>query len=187
MRNTVRLNGSNMCKNGAQLTRQGNFVRLSYDEVSVSHPDAIRKILLAPLNKVGMESLLSKSANKLIYDVAKSSWYKIFQLPDYRFQAPMAITDPKKKIEKSKHIAPAYTLSQLIRQEEHISDAIEPLLGWLDSYAADQKPMDLDQFLSYTAFDVVGEFAFSKRFDFLKHGHDIGNSIKNAVVLNAYV
>lgn len=30
----------------------GHFVRVSYDEVSVSHPDAIRKILLAPLHKV---------------------------------------------------------------------------------------------------------------------------------------
>jgi hypothetical protein len=30
----------------------GHFVRISYDEVSVSHPDAIAKILLAPLHKV---------------------------------------------------------------------------------------------------------------------------------------
>lgn len=31
---------------------QGHFVRVSYNEVSVSHPDAIKKILLAPLPKV---------------------------------------------------------------------------------------------------------------------------------------
>ena len=30
----------------------GHFVRISYDEVSVSHPDAIAKILVAPLHKV---------------------------------------------------------------------------------------------------------------------------------------
>jgi hypothetical protein len=30
------------------------FVRISYDEVSVSHPDAITKILLAPLHKVNI-------------------------------------------------------------------------------------------------------------------------------------
>lgn len=32
--------------------RYGYFVRISHDEVSVSHPDAIRKILLDPLRKV---------------------------------------------------------------------------------------------------------------------------------------
>lgn len=30
----------------------GHFVRVSYDEVSVTHPDAIKKILLAQLHKV---------------------------------------------------------------------------------------------------------------------------------------
>jgi hypothetical protein len=40
---------------GSSLTRfLGHFVRISYDEVSVSHPDAITKILLAPLHKVSL-------------------------------------------------------------------------------------------------------------------------------------
>lgn len=30
----------------------GHFVRISHKEVSVSHPDGIRAILLAPLRKV---------------------------------------------------------------------------------------------------------------------------------------
>lgn len=30
---------------------RGQFVRISYDEVSVSHPDAIQRILSAPLHK----------------------------------------------------------------------------------------------------------------------------------------
>jgi hypothetical protein len=35
-----------------QVSTAGYFVRISHDEVSVSHPDAIRKILLDPLRKV---------------------------------------------------------------------------------------------------------------------------------------
>lgn len=31
---------------------KGHFVRVSHNEVSVSHPDAVKKILLAPLPKV---------------------------------------------------------------------------------------------------------------------------------------
>lgn len=30
----------------------GHFVRISYDEISVSHPEAVRKLLLAPIPKV---------------------------------------------------------------------------------------------------------------------------------------
>lgn len=41
---------------GEQITqaheKYGHFVRLANNEVSVSHPDAIRKVLLAPLEKV---------------------------------------------------------------------------------------------------------------------------------------
>lgn len=33
----------------------GPFVRLANNEISVSHPDAIRKVLLAPLEKVIMD------------------------------------------------------------------------------------------------------------------------------------
>jgi len=38
--------------NGSLIGILGHFVRISYDEVSVSHPDAIAKILVAPLHKV---------------------------------------------------------------------------------------------------------------------------------------
>jgi hypothetical protein len=39
----------------------GYFVRISHDEVSVSHPDAIRKILLDPLRKVRTKGHYSKA------------------------------------------------------------------------------------------------------------------------------
>lgn len=56
-----------------ELTRQhekhGHFVRISYDEVSVSHPDAVKTILLAPLHK--------------------AAWYKIHAMPDYRRPLPV--------------------------------------------------------------------------------------------------
>ncbi|KAK6063956.1 hypothetical protein SCUP515_12050 [Seiridium cupressi] len=123
----------------------------------------------------------------LLAPLRKGSWYKVMALPDYRFLSPMSTLDPKTKIEKSKHAAPAYTLSNLLRREEVIAGAILPLLDWLDAYAADKKPMDLDHFFSYTTFDVVGEFAFSKRFGFLEQGKDIENAIKSSKALSGYV
>ncbi|KAJ4245776.1 hypothetical protein NW762_013900 [Fusarium torreyae] len=147
--------------------KHGHFVRVSYDEVSVSHPDAIKKILLAPLHK--------------------GNWYKIHALPDYRFQSPMSTTDPKKKVEKSKYIAAAYTVSSVLRSEEYIDQTFEQFLAWLDRYAEDKKPMNLDKFISYATFDVIGEIVFSKKFGFLEQGKDIGDAIGNSLALNAYV
>lgn len=83
----------------------GHFVRISYNEVSVSHPDAIKKVLLARLHKVYWHSI--ENADNVISDPSQADWYKIHALPDYRFQFPMSITDPKHKVEKSKYIASA--------------------------------------------------------------------------------
>lgn len=70
----------------------GNFVRISYDEVSVSHPDAVKKLYMNP--------------------VPKGYWYKGTALPDYRFVAPMSVCDPKAKVELSKALSPPYSQSE---------------------------------------------------------------------------
>ncbi|CAF3544258.1 unnamed protein product [Fusarium graminearum] len=134
----------------------GHFVRVSYDEVSVSHPDAISNILLSPLHKLTL---------------LEGNWYKIHALPGYRFQSPMSTTDPKRKVEKSRYIAGAYSVSNVVRSEEHIDRTFEQILEWMNRYANDKKPMHLDKFISYTTFD----------------GIDIGGAIRNSLALNAYV
>lgn len=67
-------------------------MRLSYDEVSISHPEVVKKLYLTP--------------------VPKSYWYKDSSLPDYRFVAPFAICDPKTKVELSKALSPPYSQSE---------------------------------------------------------------------------
>lgn len=99
----------------------------------------------------------------------------------------MSTTDPKKKIEKSKYIAGAYSMSNILRAEEHIDRTLELFLGWLDSYAEDGRPMDVNDYISFATFDVVGEIVFSKSFGFLEQGKDIGNAISNSLALNAYI
>lgn len=59
------------------------------------------------------------------------------------------------------------------------------LLGWMDQFAAQHKPMDLDLYLAYTAFDVVGELFFSKPFGFIDQGRDIAGSLAAAKGLQA--
>lgn len=147
--------------------KHGHFVRIAPDEVSVSHPDAFRKILLAPLRK--------------------GDWYKIVHFPDRRFRNPMGETDPATKIELSRHLAAGYLLTNLLQAEPAVDDTVELLLGWLDRHADGHEPIDLDRFFTYTTFDVVGEVIFSRSFGFLREGRDIGGAIANSLAQNIYV
>lgn len=70
----------------------GHFVRISHDEVSVSHPDAVKKLLLTT--------------------VPKGYWYEATTVPDYRFMAPFSLCNPKAKIELSKSLSPPYGQSK---------------------------------------------------------------------------
>ncbi|KAI1871529.1 uncharacterized protein JN550_004523 [Neoarthrinium moseri] len=147
--------------------RHGHFIRIAHNELSVSHPDAVKKILLSPLRK--------------------ADWYTIIAFPDGRYQNPMSTTDPKKKIERSKNLAPGYNISNLLQSEAAIDDNIHFFRSWLDKFSANGQPINLDQYFAYLTNDNVGEVVFSKSFGFLREGKDIGNTIKNSLGHNAYV
>lgn len=144
----------------------GPFVRIAPDEVSVSHPDAPKQLLLNTLHK--------------------GYWYKVAAVPDWRFQTPLSTTNPKEKTARSKAFASGYTLSNMLRTEEHVTRTISKLLDWMDQHAADQAPMDLDLFFSYTAFDIIGEVLFSRPFGFVDKGADIDGTLHVGQPINAY-
>ena len=134
--------------------------------MSVSHPEGIKKILLSPLQK--------------------APWYKLLAIPDYRFQTPMSTTDPKKKNERSKAWAAGYSLTNNLQNEGAVDDVVELFLGYLDNFAATKQSFNFDEYIAYTAFDIVGELLFSKQFGFLKENRDVGNAIANALALGVY-
>ncbi|VBB82151.1 Putative cytochrome P450 E-class, group I [Podospora comata] len=146
--------------------KYGHFVRLAHNEVSVSHPDAVKKILGSQLKK--------------------GPWYRMTAIPDYRFQSPMATTDPKKKMEKSKAFASGYALTNVLRSEPQLDNVISLLLGHLDGFARTGKEVGLDKYFTFTSFDVAGEILFSSQFGFLETGTDVGNAIANGYWLSMY-
>ncbi|KAI1852797.1 hypothetical protein JX266_002338 [Neoarthrinium moseri] len=137
--------------------KHGHFIRMAPNEVSVTHPDAVKKILLQPMKK-GM-------------------FYNISAIPDWRYQTPMSSLEPKDKIERSKAFASGYAQSNVIKYEDAINPLIEKLGNWMDHYARSGEAMELDKYLIYTSFDVVGEVLFSRPFGFIEKGEDLGNSI----------
>ncbi|KAL9109958.1 MAG: hypothetical protein Q9227_005481 [Pyrenula ochraceoflavens] len=99
----------------------------------------------------------------------------------------MSELDPKRRVARSKNLASAYTLSNLIQSEIFIDDTVKLLLNHLNSCADTGSPTNIDKWLSYMSFDIIGEVTFSKRFGFLEQGTDIGDAIANTKALNAYI
>ncbi|KAI1879725.1 hypothetical protein JX265_002679 [Neoarthrinium moseri] len=145
----------------------GHFVRIAPNEVSVTHPEVIKKMILTPQ--------------------LKGHWYKMMRFPDWRFRTAMSVLDPKDKVEISKQLASAYAMSNVIKSEGHITALIGRLLEWLDKFAESGKPMDLSQFFTFTAFDVVGEVVFSKPFGFIEQGIDIDDCISQTLKFESYI
>ncbi|ETS80355.1 hypothetical protein PFICI_07884 [Pestalotiopsis fici W106-1] len=147
--------------------KHGHFVRIAPNEVSTTHPEVIKKMILTPQ--------------------LKGHWYKMMRFPDWRFRTAFSVLEPKAKIELSKQLASAYAMSNVIKNEEQINALIERLMQWLDKFSEDHEPMDLAKFFTFTAFDVVGEAVFSKPFGFLEKGVDIDDCIAQTLKFQSYI
>lgn len=101
-------------------------------------------------------------------------------IPDWRFQNAFTMRDAKQKTKLSRTVGPAFAAATLIKAEGHMDAVIAKLLGWMDEFSTDQKPMDLGLFFAYTSFDMSGELFFSRQFGFLDQGKDISGSIASA-------
>jgi hypothetical protein len=80
----------------------------------------------------------------------------------------MSTTNPKIKKALSKHFTAGYALSQVLKREPDVDENIEHLLRWVEKYAEDRMPMDLDRFITYTTFDNIGSALFSEPFGFIR-------------------
>ncbi|KAI1846989.1 hypothetical protein JX265_006814 [Neoarthrinium moseri] len=150
-----------------QHEKYGCFVRMAPNEVSITHPSGVKALLLATL--------------------PKGDWYRIVCFPDYRFSTPFSMVDPKEKNECSKYLSTGYLQHNVIKSEPALDKSMSKLFRWMDKYANEQKPMDLDKFFTYVAFDITGEVVFSKPFGFIEKGEDVRGSIAMNLGMEIYI
>ncbi|KAH8651152.1 cytochrome P450 [Xylariales sp. PMI_506] len=146
--------------------RYGPFVRIAPNEISVSHPEAPKKLLLASLEK--------------------GPWYKVVAVPDWTYPSPFCTTDPEEKKRRSRMFAQGYTLSNLLRSEQHIDGIVASLTRWLDKFAEESTLVELDNYFAYTTFDIAGEVMFSESFGFIAAGRDIDSALVFARLADAF-
>ncbi|ETS81645.1 hypothetical protein PFICI_06647 [Pestalotiopsis fici W106-1] len=150
-----------------QHEKYGPFVRMAPNEISITHPDGVKKLLLATL--------------------PKGDWYRIVCFPDYRFTTPFSMVDPKEKNECSKYLSTGYLQHNIIKSEPALDVDIAKLFDWMNKFADEKKPMDLDKFFTYVAFDITGEVVFSKPFGFMDKGEDVRGSIAMNSAMEVYI
>ena len=163
MKSTVSLPHFRCC-NEADSVHSGPFVRISYKEVSVSHPDALQAVLGAPLRKGDL--------------------YLPFAVPNIDYNNLMSERDYKKHTGMKVNVSAGFSLSNIIKSEPYIDKALEL---FEERIAHQNGPVALNLWMSFLTWDILGESIFSKRFGFLKEGRDIGGSIANTYFLALYV
>jgi cytochrome P450 len=99
----------------------------------------------------------------------------------------MSELNPKRHIEKSRNIAAGFSLSNIIKSEAHVDKILQTLESRLDNLSKTNKPVDFSQWLSFFAFDVLGEVTFSQSFGFVETGTDIRNAVANTKALALYI
>ena len=99
----------------------------------------------------------------------------------------MSERDYKRNVAMRANVAPAYSLSNVIRNEPYIDRTVTLMEQRLDEVSKDGKSVELGKWIHFLTWDILGEITFSKRFGFLDEAKDVGNSIANTFALAFYV
>lgn len=99
----------------------------------------------------------------------------------------MSECDARRHIEKNKNIMNGYSISSLLRSEQHIDKCIALMCERFEAFADAGKKMAPNKWFVFMSFDVLGEMTFSRAFGFLEKGYDIGGAIKNTADLALYI
>ena len=99
----------------------------------------------------------------------------------------MSERDYKRNVALRANVAPAYSLSNIIRNESYIDRTITLMEQRLDEASKDETSVELGKWIHFLTWDILGEITFSKRFGFLDEAKDVGNSIANTFALAFYV
>ena len=145
----------------------GPFVRISYNEVSVDHPDAIQELLAAPLRK--------------------TAFYSMFAIPNSKYRNLMSERDPKRVAAIRANVGAAYTMTNILRNESYIDRTVSLMEERVSQASRTGKAMDFGSWIHFLTWDIMGEVTFSRRFGFLDQARDVGNALSNTFYLALYV
>ncbi|KAF6796369.1 Pisatin demethylase 8 [Colletotrichum musicola] len=147
--------------------RHGPVVRTGPIEVSLSSPEAARRVLAAGKG------------------FRKAAFYAVFppaENPDIFTEVDEDAHARKKKVANV-----PYSMAAMQQLGPFIDDVVDLLVSKLEGFAEGRRRVvDLGAWLHYFAFDVLGEVAFSRSFGFLAEGRDVDSAIATIDKSQAY-
>ncbi|KAF5015492.1 hypothetical protein F66182_13162, partial [Fusarium sp. NRRL 66182] len=141
--------------------KYGDYVRLGPNTVSVRDLDAL----------------------KVIYGINKSyqktDFYRVQQQLAKGKPTPTLFTTTNEDFHAAikRPISGAYSMSNLTEFEPFVNKTIATLFKRLDEFVTRNQVCNIDVWLQYYAFDVIGELTFSQPLGFLEKGADIDGII----------
>ncbi|KAF2864810.1 pisatin demethylase [Massariosphaeria phaeospora] len=149
-------------KNRELHNKFGPLVRIGPNEVSSSDPAAI--------------PLIYRDRNPL----AKSDYYSAFSLKGISHQKDLFTdTDEVHHAKYRKIVAPAYTMSSVLKSEDAIDECTVLFIQRLREFAAKKQSIDFGLWLEMYGYDIIGRLLYGRNFGFLEKSTDVGSYIES--------
>ncbi|KAH7137049.1 cytochrome P450 [Dactylonectria estremocensis] len=108
----------------------------------------------------------------------KTRWYDTWRVPGFR-DSFFNTTDTREHAFLRKRVASAYSMSSILSLEAQLQEIATGVWEQLDSFAISGKALDMHDWASYFAFDVVGKIALGSPIGFVREATDIMNIIQS--------
>ncbi|KOS37959.1 hypothetical protein ACN38_g11242 [Penicillium nordicum] len=144
----------------------GPIVRIAPRQYSLDDPKALRTIY-------------SHSSTFI-----KAAWYDASGNPNPESHDLFTDRDPRRHSANRRKVASLYSMTSLVQMESCVVECSTLLIQKLTEFAESGRPLNLQQWMQYYAFDVIGLITVNKRFGFLDSGTDQNSLI---AALHAYL
>ncbi|KAJ5265325.1 hypothetical protein N7524_006343 [Penicillium chrysogenum] len=114
----------------------------------------------------------------------KAAWYDASGNPNPESHDLFTDRDPRRHSANRRKVASLYSMTSLVQMESCVVECSALLIQKLIGFAESGRPLNLQQWMQYYAFDVIGLITVNKRFGFLDSGTDQNSLI---AALHAYL
>ncbi|KAJ5805942.1 uncharacterized protein N7503_003544, partial [Penicillium pulvis] len=132
----------------------GSVVRIAPGQYSIDDPEAIK--------------IIYSHSSPFI----KAPWYQASANANPESHDLFTDRNPRRHSENRRKVAALYSMTSLVAMEAYVSECTSVLFQRLSELAASAQTFDLQQWMQYYAFDVIGSITLQKRFGFLDAGAD---------------
>ncbi|KAI1131093.1 cytochrome P450 [Nemania abortiva] len=138
----------------------GNVVRIAPNEISF-------------VDEQGLGNLYGHGKR-----VLKTNWYDTWTVPDMSVSF-FAATDIKVHRHVRSRVSGAYSMTSMLSMEPLIQDVLNLNLTRLVGFADKGEVVQIDKWVNFFTFDIVGQLAMGSMIGFLEQGRDVNGIIQS--------